>query len=94
MPPPQKVYKNIIHDDTMYKWIMQNRTGVNELLIELTASVNGQILQATLPKVVSLDMVRNAIDFGRDNGWVPEESGPPFKCRYTQRKLFVRVHED
>ena len=92
MPPPQKVYKNIIHDDTMYKWIMQNRTGINELLIELTASVNGQVFHAILPKVVSLEMIRQGIDFGRDNGWVPEESGKVFKCKY-ERKKFFRVED-
>lgn len=90
MPPPQKGYKSIIHDDTMYKWIMQNRTGTNELLIELSAGVNGQIFHAELPKVVSLAMIRQAIDFGRDNGWVPEQAGPPFRCKY-ERRGFHRI---
>ena len=90
MPPPQKVFKNINHHDTMYRWIMQNRTGVNELVIELLAAVNGQLFIAELPRIVSLDMVTEGIDFGRANGWKPEEAGKPFRAKYA-RKRFEKV---
>lgn len=88
MPPPQKAFKNINHRDTLYRWIMQNRTGTNELVVELLASVNGQIFIAELPKVVSLNMITQAIDFGRANGWKPELAGNPFRCKFV-KKAFV-----
>jgi len=89
MPPPQKVYKNINYKDTLYRWIMQNRTGKNELVIELLAAVNGQLFIAELPKVVSLHMITKAIDFGRANGWKPEEAGNPFRCKYARNAFHI-----
>jgi len=89
MPPPQKVYKNINHRDTLYRWIMQNRTGTNELVIELLAAVNGQLFIAELPKVVSLHMITQAIDFGRANGWKPELAGKTFRCKYAKKAFHI-----
>jgi hypothetical protein len=85
MPPPQKGYKVINHRDVQYRWIMQNRRGVNELVVEASAPVAGQILVAELPRIVSYDMVTEAIDFGNGNGWKPNESGTPFRCKHTRR---------
>jgi len=82
MPPPQKGYKAINHRDVQYRWIMQNRTGVNELVVEASAPVNGQLLTAALPRVVSYDMVTRAIDFANANGWKPNETRPPFRCQF------------
>jgi hypothetical protein len=93
MPPPQKVYKAINHDDTHYRWIMQNRSGFNELVVELSAAVNGQPLVAELPRVVNHHMVTDAIDYGRANGWVPELAGAPFRCKFIRKKAFVRTGE-
>lgn len=87
MPPPQKGYKTINHRDVQYRWIMQNRRGVNELVIEASAPVNGQKLIAELPKIVSYDMVTAAIDFGNENGWMPNESKTPLLCKW-ERKAF------
>lgn len=84
MPPPQKGFKSIIHDDTHYRWMFQNRTGSNELIIELSASVGGQTLIADVPKIVNHEMIRSAIDYGRANGWAPNESGPPYRCVYRR----------
>jgi hypothetical protein len=89
MPPPQKVYKNINHRDIMYRWIMQNRRGVNELVVELVAGVNGQLFIAELPRIVSLNMVTEAVDFGRANGWKPELAGEPFRCKYERKKFHL-----
>jgi hypothetical protein len=89
VPPPQKVFKNINHRDTMYRWIMQNRTGTSELVIELMAAVNGQVFIAQLPKVVSHNMVTLGIDFGRANGWKPEEAGEPFRCKWLRGSFHV-----
>lgn len=80
MPPPQKGYKVINHHDVQYRWIMQNRRGVNELVVEASAPVNGQLLVADLPRIVSYDMVTNAIDFANANGWTPNASGADFRC--------------
>ena len=85
MPPPQKGYKAINHHDVQYRWIMQNRSGTNELRVEATAPVNGQVLVAVLPRVVSWDMVTDAIDFANANGWTPNDSGAPFLLRHTRR---------
>lgn len=87
MPPPNKGYKTINHRDVQYRWIMQNRRGVNELVIEASAPVNGQNLIAELPRIVSYDMVTAAIDFGNANGWKPNDSGTPFRCKWD-RKAF------
>lgn len=89
MPPPQKVYKNINHRDTLYRWIMQNRRGYNELVVELSAGVNGQLFIGILPRIVSLNMVTEAIDFGRANGWVPENAGDPFRAEYVRKQYRV-----
>ena len=53
--------------------------------IEASAPVNGQIMTAELPRIVSYDMVTQAIDFANANGWKPNESGPPFHCKYLRR---------
>ena len=68
MPPPQKGYKTLNHRDTHYRWILQNQRGFNELIVEMSASVNGQVLIAKLPTVVNLKMVPLAIDFARRSG--------------------------
>lgn len=90
MPPPQKGYKTISHHDVQYRWIMRNQRGVNELVVEAKAPVNGQLLIAELPRIVSWDMVTEAIDFGNANGWKPNESGKPFHCKRL-RGSFVPV---
>ena len=85
MPAPQKGYKAINHHDVQYRWIMQNRRGVNELLIVASAPVNGQTLIAELPKIVSYDMVTKAIDFANENGWKPNETGPDLRLKHTRQ---------
>lgn len=90
MPPPQKGFKSLIHDDIHYSWMFQNRTGSNELIIELTASVRGQTLVVDVPKIVNHEMIRGALDFARKNGWQPEKSGPPYRCVFRKRG-FERV---
>lgn len=85
MPPPQKGYTVINHRDVQYRWIMQNRRGVNELVIYANAPVSGQQLVAELPRIVSWNMVTDAIDFGNANGWLHDEAGSPFRCKHTRR---------
>ncbi|MBC8001060.1 MAG: hypothetical protein H7X97_00615 [Opitutaceae bacterium] len=87
MPPPQKGYKTINHHDVQYRWIMQNRRGVNELVVEASAPVNGQELIAELPRIVSQDMVTAAIDFANANGWLPNVERAPFRCKYAHRRF-------
>ena len=85
MPPPQKGFKIINHHDVQYRWIMQNRRGVSEIVVVANAPVNGQQLVGQLPRIVSWEMVTAAIDFGLENGWKPEESGPVFRCKWVKR---------
>jgi hypothetical protein len=85
MPSPQKGYKAINHHDTQYRWIMRNNRGVSELWVEASAPVNGQVLIAELPRIVSWDMVTAAIDFANANGWKPNEAGQPFRCKHQRR---------
>lgn len=85
MPAPQKGYKSIDHHDTQYRWIMRNTRGVNELVVEASESVNGQILIAELPRVVSWNMVTDAIDFANAHGWTPHDKAEPFRCTYSRR---------
>lgn len=89
MPPPQKGYKTINHRDTQYRWIMQNRRGVNELVVEASAPVDGQLFVAELPRIVSYDMVTEAIDFGNANGWKPNHAGPAFRCKYLRKSFQI-----
>lgn len=88
MATPNKGFKIINHRDVQYRWIMQNRRGFNEMVVEASAPVDGRQLIAVLPRIVSYDMVTLAIDFGNANGWKPNESGPPFRCKY-ERKGFT-----
>ena len=85
MPPPQKGYKVINHRDVQYRWIMQNRRGINELVVEASAPVNGQTLVAELPRIVSYDIVTEAIDFGNANGWRPNETHQPLRCKHFRK---------
>lgn len=87
MPAPQKGYKAINHHDTQYRWIMRNTRGFNELLVEASAPVNGQVLIAELPRVVSWTMVTDAIDFANANGWTPNETAEPYRCKYARREF-------
>lgn len=64
---------------------MQNRRGFNELVVVASEPVNGQPLIAELPRIVSYDMVTDAIDFAKANGWLPNESGKAFRSKYTRR---------
>ncbi|MEI7953930.1 MAG: hypothetical protein WCJ66_02075 [Verrucomicrobiota bacterium] len=91
MPRPQRNNKkSLIHHDTHYQWIIHNRFVFNELQLELSASVNGQLLLAELPRIVNHEMVIGAIEYGRSNGWTPEKEEEPFRCKY-QRKVFERI---
>lgn len=89
MPAPQKGYKVINHHDVQYRWIMRNSAGVNELHVVASAPVSGQELVAALPRVVSYDMVTEAIDFANANGWRPNESAPPLHCKHTRRGFLL-----
>ena len=85
MPVPQKGFKAINHYDVQYRWIMQNKRGVNELIIYANAPVDGRPLIAELPRVVSLEMITDAINFGNANDWKMNESGDPFRCKVTRK---------
>ncbi len=91
MPPAQKGYKIINHRDVQYRWIMQNRSGANEMRVEASAPINGQLLLASLPRIVSYDMVTEVIDFANANGWKPNESGPPLRCAHTRRGFQIVI---
>ncbi len=80
-----KGYKTLNHRDVQYRWIMKNRIGVNEASIYTNAAVGGQELIAELPRVVTLVMVTEAIDFGNANGWKPNEEGASFRCKHTRK---------
>ena len=81
---PTKGLKAINHRDTHYRWIFRNRAGKNELWIEMSAAAGGQFLVAEVPRVVNLEMVPKAIDFGRGNEWDPLKKAPPFLCKYAK----------
>jgi hypothetical protein len=85
MPPIHKGFKSINHRDVQYRWIIRSPKTGNELTIEASAPVNGQLLVALLPRVVSENMVMDAIDFGNANGWKRNEPGPVFRCKRTSK---------
>ena len=76
-----KGYKTLNHRDVQYRWLMKNRSGINEVSIYTNAAIGGQELIAELPRVVTLTMVTEAIDFGIANGWKPNEAGKLLRCR-------------
>lgn len=80
MPTPNKNYKQLNHKDVLYRWILQNKSGSNEMVVVASAPVNGQELVVALPRVVNPQMVPKAIDFALENGWKPMEAGEPFRC--------------
>ena len=73
---------------------MQNLSGSNELRIEASAAVNGQVLLAALPRIVNHEMVTAAIDFAMANGWRPNEILPPFRCAHTRRGFQLHSEAD
>ena len=80
MSTPHKAYKAINHNDEMYRWILQNKSGANEMVVVASAPVNGQKLVVALPRVVNPRMVPKAIDFALEKGWKPMEAGEAFRC--------------
>jgi hypothetical protein len=80
-----KGYKTLNHRDVQYRWMMKNRSGVNEDSIYTNAAIGGRELIAELPRVVTLTMVMDAADFGNANGWNPNEEGEPLRCKHTRR---------
>jgi hypothetical protein len=80
-----KGYKTLNHRDVQYRWMMKNRSGVNEVSIYTNAAIGGRELIAELPRVVTLAMVMDAADFGNANGWNPNEEGQPLRCKHTRR---------
>lgn len=87
---PRNKATRLNHRDTQYLWFMQFKDGHTELQVEMSASVNGQLLVGELPRIVNPAMIMAAIDFGRQNGWTPDKSAPPFRCKYL-RKTFTRL---
>ena len=80
-----KGYKTLNHRDVQYRWMMKNRSGFNEASIYTNAAVGGRELIAELPRVVSLAMVMDAIDFANANDWKPNEEGAPLRCKHTRK---------
>lgn len=89
MPAPQKGYKAINHNDVLYRWILQNKRGVNEMVVIASAPVNGQKLAVELPRVVNPQLVPKAIDFALEHGWQPNESGAPFQCAWRRGHFVI-----
>lgn len=81
----QKGYKTLNHRDVQYRWMMKNLGGINQVSIYAQAAVGGRELIAELPRVVSITLVEDAVDFGNANGWMPNEAGEPLRCKYTRR---------
>ncbi|MFD2257254.1 hypothetical protein ACFSSA_11260 [Luteolibacter algae] len=81
----QKGYKTINHRDVQYRWNMKNRNGINEVSVYTNAALGGRELIAELPRVVSLAMVMDAIDFANANDWNPNEVGQQMRCKHTRR---------
>jgi hypothetical protein len=86
-----KGYKTLNHRDIQYRWMMKNRSGVNEVSIYTNAAIGGRELIAELPRVVTLAMVMDAADFGNANGWNPNEEGQPLRCKHTRRGFELAI---
>jgi hypothetical protein len=87
----KKGYKTLNHCDVQYRWMMKNRSGVNEASIYTNAAIGGRELIAELPRVVTLAMVMEAIDFGNANGWNPNAEGQALRCKHTRQGFVLAV---
>lgn len=87
----KKGYKTLNHRDVQYRWMMKNRSGVNEVSIYTNAAIGGRELIAELPRVVTLAMVMDAADFGNANGWNPNGEGQPLRCKHTRRGFVLAI---
>ena len=84
-----KGYKTINHRDVQYRWMMKNRSGVNEASVYTNEAIGGRELIAELPRIVMLSQVLEAIDFGNANKWNPNEVGMPMRCKYTRKGFLL-----
>ena len=80
-----KGYKTINHRDVQYRWMMKNRSGVNEASVYTNEAIGGRELIAELPRIVMLSQVLEAIDFANANNWKPNQVGTPMRCKYTRK---------
>lgn len=64
---------------------MRSRGGVNTASIYTNEAIGGRELIAELPRVLSVDMVKDAIDFAYEHDWNPNEAGEPLHCKHTRR---------
>lgn len=75
--------------DQQYRWSKRSTERGVEIRIELNETPDGQQIIAQCPRVFRPDMVEDTIEFGRENGWKPEQKGAPMTVRLTKRGLTV-----
>ncbi|MGB1261236.1 MAG: hypothetical protein ACPG6P_14420 [Akkermansiaceae bacterium] len=76
--------------DLMYRWAKRSTERGVEISIELGEVSDGQMITAQCPRVFRPDMVEDIIEFGRENGWNPEQPGETLHCRWTKRGISMK----
>ncbi len=89
MSLPRKNSEIICFCDLQYRWSKRSTDRGVEVRIELNETPDGQQIIAQCPRVFRPDMVEDIIEFGRENGWKPEEKGEAITVRLTKRGLGV-----
>ncbi len=84
MAIPLKGSRLINHRDTQYRYNIRSTGRFSELLVELNAAVDGQVLIVEAPKIFKWDIIIDAIDFANKNGWKKEEAGADLRIRFTK----------
>ncbi|MGB0991980.1 MAG: hypothetical protein ACPG32_05875 [Akkermansiaceae bacterium] len=89
MALPLKKSELLCFCDLMYRWAKRSTDRGVEISIELGEVPDGQMIIAQCPKIFRPDMVEDVIEFGRENGWVPEQAGETMTVRWTKRGIVV-----
>ena len=89
MALPRKKSEVICFYDLQYRWSKRSTDRGVEVRIELNEFPDGQQIIAQCPRVFRPDMVEDIIEFGRENGWKPEEQNAPITVRWTKRGLMI-----
>jgi len=74
-------------------WNVKSTGQFSELYVELTETIDGQILVVESPKIFDWEIIPNAIDWANAHGWKNRETHPDMRIRFT-RKGFIHVSND
>jgi hypothetical protein len=81
-------------DDVQYRWKAYSTKKGTEVRIAFNEIEGGQILVAQVPKLFNLKWVMPIIDFGHQNGWLPDEEHKPLYIRKIKESFRLLTAEE